>query len=183
MKTIWKVFLFVIALFGMAMSVILLMQLYGIDPFAFMGSSFSSLCLAAFAILTLVLYFVLLIVSIAMQGKIKDMAFPKEKGVLRFTKNAIESTVYQSFAAVEGIASARVRVKIKRRAEQSRVFVRLSVTDGRYLVNLSETVQHCIQDTLRESLGIEIAAIEVRVTKLTDYKAQVATDAVRRDDT
>lgn len=180
MKTICKLVLFVLSLFGMAMSVLLLMLLYGMDPFAFMGRSFSLLCIAVFATLTLVLYFVLLIASIVMRGKIKDMAFSKEKGHLRFSKQAIASTVYQSFAAVEGIDRARVRVKIKRRAEQSRVFVRLSVTDGRYLVNLSETVQRCIEDTLRESLGIEISAIDVRVEKLAENNA---TDAIRRDDT
>lgn len=187
MKFLSKIVLLAASLFGMAMSACLMLALLGIEPLAGMANYYlqrtvSVICIGVFSALSFLLFFALLIVAIALRGKPKDMEFSKDKGHLRFSRQSIESAVYHSFSGIEGIANARVRVKIKRSAEQSRVLVRLSVTDGRFLLNLSERVQHCIEDTLRDSLGIEVAAIHVRVDKLTPSSAPAA-ETIRRDDT
>lgn len=128
---------------------------------------------AGYSIILCVCIFILLLITLFSPDKSNLLIIKKSKGELQFSKKTIESTVRYSFAGMERINFSKVRVKIHRKPEKTKVFVKLSLNDTKELVSLTGTVQEKISSTLQKSLGITVESITIKVTEFrsdTDKK-------------
>lgn len=178
MKRLHRIILFVMSLAGFGLSIGLLSQFAAISfvnnivnrfQISFVNDVFAVysavICLFSFLIVLFVLLY---------PNKSNDMVLKKDRGILRFSKQTVESTIRYSFMDVSGINFSKVKVKIKRQPEKSKVYVKLSLSDLGNLLELTETVQSRIESMLKSSLGINAKSINIKVAGANNEAAPVA---------
>lgn len=167
-----KLLLFAVSLAGFGFSAVMLSLFYPIPVITDTVAAYRAFypwldnVFAGGAAFTCICFFLLLLVSLFFPDRPREMELAKSKGRLRFSKQAVESTISYSFAGMDGVNFSRVRAKIGRRPEKTRVYVRLSLNDPASLAELTETIQDKIASALESSLGITAKTIDIRTVEL-----------------
>jgi uncharacterized alkaline shock family protein YloU len=173
MKRLHKFLLFFISLIGLAVSVGIASQFYSIPLITDMiretltSSFWLNYVLAGYSAFICLCFFLLLLVALFSPNKSNNLILVKSKGKLQFTKQTIESAARYSFANLDGINFSKVRAKINRKPENTKIYVKLSLSDSSELVGLTENIQNKIESSLRLSLGIDIKSINIKVVEVT----------------
>lgn len=185
MKRADKLVLFLISLICLVFSIGILSFFYPLPYVSDVVNEFYgeyywlNYIIVGFCAFICLLFLSLLLLSVFIPRKSNNLVFPKSKGSLKFSKQAIESTVKCSFADVSGINLSQVKAKIHKQPEKLRIYVKLSVSDISELVELTETVQARIESALQSSLGITAKAINVKVA---NYNQNNKVQAENSDD-
>ena len=82
-------------------------------------------------------------------------------GDVRISIQTISELVYQAVHAIEGIKGAKVSIG---EVEPLQLHLRLQLLPDYQIPQLAETVQSSVVDYLRQTVGIEAAAVNVMVT-------------------
>lgn len=171
MKKLDKILLAFISLIGICFSVCMLSIFYPIpyihnivmDSKAVMP--WLNYVFAGYCIVICFLFFVLLIIALFSPKKSDYLVIGKDKGKIMFSKKTIESTVRYSFADLEEISFSSIKVRINKKPEKTKVYVKLSLNDIKGLAALTENVQERIASALQSSLAITAKSIAIRVTE------------------
>ena len=179
MKKRYKLPLFVFSLAGLGLSLGILSLFY---PIRFITDAVAGYCAAfpwlntvfiGFGAFLCLCFLLLLLAALLSPDKSNLLTFVKSGGSLQFSRQTVESTVRLSFADVEGINLSRVRAKIGKQPEQTKIYVTLSLNDSSRLIELTEAIQGKIESVLKSSLGITPKFIQIRVTDFSpDHKNQ-----------
>lgn len=169
MKRSNKILLFFVSLVSLALSIGLLSLFYP-NPIPLVTGTIASFpllidVLAGYVALICLCSFLLLLLAVFVPLKSGYLLLVKSKGRLQFSKQAIESTVRCSFAEVSGINFSRVRAKLNKQPEKTRIYVKLSLSDTSKLAGITETVQDKIEASLAESLGVAVKSIDIKVVE------------------
>lgn len=171
MKKSNKILLFFVSLVSLALSVNLLSSFYYIPFVTGMFNNYKALfpllnnIFAGYTALMCLCFFLLLLAAVLSPVKSRDLVLVKSKGKLRFSQQAIESTVRCSFADVDGINFSKVRVKIDKQPENTKIYVKLSLSDTSRMAGVTETIQDKIESSLEASLGIAVKSIDIKVVE------------------
>lgn len=169
MKKSNKILLFIVSLASLALSIGLLSLFYP-NPIPLVTGTVASFTFlidifAGYVALLCLCSFLLLLAAVFSPVKSRDLVLIKSKGKLHFSRQAIESTVRCSFADVGGINFSKVRAKINKRPEKTRIYVKLSLNDTSRLAGVTETIQDKIESSLEASLGIAVKSIDIKVVE------------------
>lgn len=169
MKRSNKILLSFVSLVSLALSVGLLSLFYP-NPIPLVTGTIASFpllidILAGYVALMCLCSFLLLLVAVFSPLKSSYLLLVKSKGRLQFSKQAVESTVRCSFAEVDGINFSKVRAKLNKQPEKTKVYVKLSLNDTSKLAGITEMVQDKIEAALQASLGIAVKSIDIKVVE------------------
>lgn len=171
MKKPYKILLFVVSLTGFALSAGILSLFYSapfvIDTIRAWQSLYPWFngVFAGYIAFICLCFLLLMLAALFLPGNSNDLTLKKGRGSLLFSKQAVESTVRYSFADVAGINFCKVRAKLGRQPEKTKIYVKLSVSDTTKLVGLTQTVQDKIHSALKSSLSIEAQSIDIKVAE------------------
>jgi len=167
MRALYKILLIIVSALCLVLSVCLLSAYL---PIAYLSEglleySWIQQSLAGFCVFLCALFLIFLLVGIFLPARRNTIIFTSGTGSLQFSRKTLESTVRYSFADVDGIVAAKVRVQFGRQPEKTKIHVRLAVDAVTDLVSLTQTVQQRIEAALQSSLGIAVKSIHVRVVE------------------
>jgi len=171
MRIVYKLLLSVVSVAGLIISLWILSWCTSIPYLSDTAHTFLSsypwlsYVAAAFCIVLCVVFLLLLLTAILIPSRRTDLTFAQDRGLLQFSKQTIESTARYSFADIEGIVLSKVRTRIGRQPEKTRIYVKLAVSDSSKLMDLTQSVQQRIETALSNSLGITIKAIDIKVVE------------------
>lgn len=172
MKKLDKILLFFISLIFLGLSVCVLSLFYPLpivsDVVKYNLTAFPWLNYAfvGYSAIMCLCFFILLLTSLFFTNKSNFLIITRSKGEIQFSKKTIESTVRYSFADLDGISSSKIRIRINKKPDKTKVYVKLSLNDTKALALLTETLQEKIASSMQASLGITVKSITVRVTEL-----------------
>lgn len=178
MRRFEKVILFIIVAIGFAGAVCMFSLFY---PLPFLSDwsrerlnlqTLWSTAFAGYTFLIIICFLILFIAILLFPNRSEFLVIKKEKGRLMFSKRTIESTAQHSFADMDGIHLSKVRAKIHKHPEKTKISVRLSLNQTDEMLALTETVQDRISSALQLSLGITVNSITVKATELS-YENQI----------
>ena len=89
--------------------------------------------------------------------------YKKDRGVLRFSKQTIESTVRYSFYDVYEVRFLKIKVKLNKDPGKIIIKVKIAFSNTGKVAELAETIKSKIDNALRSSLGIEVAEINIDI--------------------
>ena len=169
MRKIYKILLIIVSLMGIGISVCitsfnnpasfiakLLKGLPGFDLW-------SNYIFTGYHIMIGLGFITLLLLAVFIPGRNDFLMIKKSKGELSFSKKTIESAAHYSFKDLDGIAASKVKVKIARNPDKTKIHVKLTVNNINELLNMTETIQSNIESALQSSLSITVKSITVKV--------------------
>lgn len=171
MKKSRKIILFLASLAGLGFSVCVFSMFYPVSYVSEAVWDWQALypwlrvVLTGYVACICLVFLLLMLAAVFSPNASNDMVIMKGKGSLRFSRQAIESTVRYSFSDVDGISFSRVRVKLGNKPEKAKIFVKISLNNPATLAELAETVQNKIEAALKTALGVDIKSINVRVVE------------------
>ncbi len=169
MRKIHKVLIFCISLIGIEFSVCAFALLYPLpfiatrvkETFAlYAGVNYLFAACSAFLGLC---FLILLLVALFYPSDSNFLILARSKGKIQISKKTIESTVRYSFKNMEAVHSSRIKVKINKNPDKTKILIRLSLSDTSDIVTLTETIQNNAEASLQRSLGLAIKSISIRV--------------------
>ena len=186
MKTIFKIILFAVSFVGLLCSILLAAQFFPIPLITNALAGYPQLLplqeiiFSVFAAVTGLCFIALLPASLLIPGKSAGVIVARAGGMLRLSRQTVESTVRYSFADVGGIGYCHVKAKLKGAPEKTRIRIKLSFSDSERIAELTEIIREKTDGALKTSLGITARLINIEVLGIRRNGAPAVTAAGSR---